>query len=371
MLVIDGSQGEGGGQIFRTSLTLSMCLQKPVRIKNIRAGRSKPGLLRQHLACLRAGQAICGAEISGDELGSTEVIFKPGRVVPGEYRFAIGSAGSTSLVFQTVLLPLLLSDGVSEVCLEGGTHNGHAPSFDFIEKSFLPLMAQLGYRAEIELERYGFYPAGGGQWRALIQPVQELKPLDLTSRGALLATEAVVTSAQIPGHIAKRELQQIRKRCHWPEEVLHRRQVESAGPGNIVSLRAFSEQITEVAEVVGEKQLSAERVAGRAAKAMKRYLEADVPVGEHLADQILLPMVLGKGGRFTTLEPSLHLQTNIEVIRQLTGVEVALTKESDFVWSVTTHPNSPLSPLGERVRERGGLIEALFPAGGTGAFSKH
>lgn len=335
MLVIDGSQGEGGGQIFRSSLTLSMCLQKPVRIENIRAGRSKPGLLRQHLACLRASQAICAAEIAGDELGSTEVVFKPGQVKPGEYRFAIGSAGSTSLVFQTVLLPLLLADGVSEVCLEGGTHNGHAPSFDFIEKSFLPLMAKMGYGAEAELERFGFYPAGGGQWRARIQPVRELQPLHLTDRGAVLKNKAVATSAQIPGHIAERELRQIRKKCHWPEESLHQREVDSAGPGNLVSLRVASEHITEVIEVMGEIQLSSERVAGRAVKALNRYLQANVPVGEHLADQILLPMVLGKGGRFRTQKPSLHLMTNIEVIRQLTGVEVKVQKESDLAWTIS------------------------------------
>lgn len=335
MLVIDGSQGEGGGQIFRSSLTLSMCLQKPVRIKNIRAGRSKPGLLRQHLACLRASQAICAAEVSGDELGSTEVVFKPGEVKSGEYRFAIGSAGSTSLVFQTILLPLLLADGVSEVCLEGGTHNHHAPSFDFIEKSFLPLMEKMGYRAEAELERFGFYPAGGGQWRARIQPVRELEALELTDRGAILKNEAVATSSQIPGHIAERELRQIRKKCHWPEENLHQREVNSAGPGNIVSLRVASEHTTEVIEVVGEKRLSSERVAGRAVKALNRYLEANVPVGEHLADQIVLPMVLGKGGRFRTQEPSLHLMTNIEVIRQLTGAQVKVQKESDHAWTIS------------------------------------
>lgn len=335
MIVIDGSQGEGSGQIFRSSLTLSMCLGEPVHIKNIRAGRRKPGLLRQHLACLRAGREICGAQISGDELGSTEVRFEPGRVRAGEYRFAIGSAGSTSLVFQTVLPPLWLADGVSEVCLEGGTHNGSAPSFDFIQQAFLPLLAQMGYRAEVELDRFGFYPAGGGQWRARIQPARELKPLHLTSRGPIVSSEAVVTSSQLRGHIPERELQQIHKKCHWPAERLHRRDVDSAGPGNIVSLRVASEQVTEVIEVVGEKQLSAERVAGRAVKALKQYLAADVPVGEHLADQLLLPMVLGRGGQFRTQKPSQHLLTNIEVIRQITGAEIKLEQQNDLAWTVT------------------------------------
>lgn len=335
MHVIDGSQGEGGGQIFRSSLTLSMCLQKPVHIKNIRAGRRKPGLLRQHLACLRAGRDICGAEISGDELGAMEVVFKPGRVRPGEYRFAIGSAGSTSLVFQTILLPLLLCDGASEVCLEGGTHNPNAPSFDFIDRAFLPLISKMGYRAETELERFGFYPAGGGRWRARIQPVQQLKSLDLPDRGAVLQQEALVTSSHIPAHIAERELQKIRDKCHWPEQSLHRRQVESAGPGNIVSLRVVSEQVAEVIEAVGEKQLTAERVAGRAVKALNQYLAADVPVGEHLADQLVLPMVLGKGGHFRTQQPSQHLLTNIDVIHQFTDIQVKLEQQSDLTWTVS------------------------------------
>lgn len=335
MLIIDGSQGEGGGQIFRSSLTLSLCLQQPVRIKNIRAGRRKPGLLRQHLACLRVGRDISDAQITGDALGSTDVVFEPGRVKPGKYPLAIGSAGSTSLVFQTVLLPLLLADGESELCLEGGTHNGSAPSFDFIQLAFLPLMARMGYRAQVALERFGFYPAGGGRWRAQLQPARQLQPLHLTSRGDLMKREAVVTSARIAAHVAERELQQIHKKCHWPAEELHQRQVESAGPGNIVSLRVFSQQVTEVIEEVGEKGLSAERVAGRAATELKRYLQSGVPVGEHLADQLLLPMVLGKGGSFTTLQPSAHLLTNIAVIRQFTGADVKVERESELAWRVT------------------------------------
>ncbi|WP_237060295.1 RNA 3'-terminal phosphate cyclase [Microbulbifer sediminum] len=335
MHTIDGSQGEGGGQIFRSALTLSTCLGEPVRIRNIRAGRRKPGLMRQHLVCLHAAQAISGAQVTGDELGSTEVTFKPGKVNAGEYRFAIGTAGSTSLVFQTILLPLLLADGVSEVCLEGGTHNKQAPSFDFIQAGFLPVMAQMGYRAEVQLERFGFYPAGGGRWRARIYPVGELKPLALLERGAVLSKEALVTSAQIPGHVADRELRHIASKGDWAADELQRRQVDSFGPGNIVSLRVYAEHVTEVIEVVGEKHLSSERVAGRAVKEFNRYMEAGVPVGEHLADQLLLPMVLGRGGRFRTLAPSQHLLTNIDVIRQLTGMEISVRKESGHAWIVS------------------------------------
>tara|TARA_B100000446_G_scaffold61867_1_gene58325 strand:+ start:21401 stop:22453 length:1053 start_codon:yes stop_codon:yes gene_type:complete len=334
VIVIDGSQGEGGGQIFRTTLTLAMCLGKSVRIKNIRAGRNRPGLLRQHLACLRAAKEISGAEVTGDELGSSVVTFEPGKVKSGEYRFAIGSAGSTTLVFQTVLMPLLLAEDVSELYLEGGTHNGMAPSFDYIEQCFLPVLSGIGCRIEIDLERYGFYPAGGGAWRVRIHPANKIQPLTLVERGEVINEEAVALSARIPAHVTERELSQVKKKCYWPESSLKQKLVSSEGPGNMVSLRVNVGEVTEVFESVGERNVSAERVAGRAIRDMKRYLEAGVPVGEYLADQLVLPMALGRGGRFRTLKPSQHLLTNVEVIEAIAGVEIVLTESGDDDWSV-------------------------------------
>lgn len=335
MVVIDGSQGEGGGQIFRSSLTLAMCLGEPVCIENIRARRTKPGLLRQHLTCLRAAQTICGATVTGDELGSRKVRFLPGTVEAGEYRFAVGSAGSTSLVFQTVLLPLLFTGKASEIVLEGGTHNGHAPSYDFIEACFLPVMARMGYRVEVELDRYGFYPAGGGAWKVKLHPLHGVAKLDLVERGEVLSQQAVATSSQLPKHITQRELAQVKKKCLWSSDQLHQRLVDSVGPGNMISLRVVSEHVTEVVEFVGEKRLSAERVAGRAIKAIKTYLDAGVPIGEHLADQLLLPMVFANGGEFKTLSPSAHFLSNIEVIKQFMDVSVRVEQESQYVWHVT------------------------------------
>ena len=334
MVVIDGSQGEGGGQVFRSSLTLSMCLGKPFQIHSIRAGRKKPGLLRQHLTCLRAAQQVSEAEVTGDELGSTDVTFVPGKVRAGQYRFSIGSAGSTSLVFQTILLPLLLAGGVSDIELEGGTHNGYAPSFDYINHCFLPTIEKLGYKVDVKLKRFGFYPAGGGAWCARVYSANTVLPLNLMNRGQVVQQMAMATSSLVPEHINERELAQVKKKCHWSDDALHQRMVKSEGPGNILSLRVFSEHCAEVVEIVGQKQVTAERVTGRAIKSLNQYLNADVPVGKYLADQLLLPMALGKGGHFRTLPPSQHCLTNAEVIRQFMGVGIRFVEESCRVWLV-------------------------------------
>jgi len=334
IVVIDGSQGEGGGQAFRTTLTLALCLGQSVRIDNIRAGRTRSGLLRQHLICLKAAQEISGATVTGAELGSSSVTFVPGAVKAGEYRFAIGSAGSTTLVFQTVMLPLLMADGESELLIEGGTHNAMAPSYDFMAGSFLPLLKQMGCEVESELLRYGFYPAGGGAWRTRIFPAASIGSLELLECGELRSQTAVATSSRIPERVVKRELNHVHKNCMWPAASLHERLVESAGPGNIVSLRVDMGNVCEVFESVGEKKVSAERVAGRAIRDLQRYLKAGVPVGEHLADQLLLPMAVGGGGSFRTLKPSQHLLTNIDVIKQLAGVDIGLVEIGEDRWEV-------------------------------------
>lgn len=334
MIIIDGSQGEGGGQIFRTSLTLAMCLGQSVRIENIRGKRKRPGLLRQHLTCLRAAKEICSASVTGDEIGSPVVTFKPQEVKSGQYRFAIGSAGSTSLVFQAVLMPLLLAKGETELCLEGGTHNGMAPSFDFIQHCFIPVLNKMGFRVEASLEQYGFYPAGGGLWRVRIYPAKHIQPLVLDKVGKVLNKQAFATSARIPSHVTERELQQITKQCDLPEDHLHQQLVSSQGPGNIVSLRVTTSEITEVFESIGERDVSAERVANRAIKEMNRYLKAAVPVSEYLADQLILPMALCGGGQFRTLKPSQHLLTNIDLVRAMTGVKITVAENGKDDWTV-------------------------------------
>ncbi len=314
MLHINGSQGEGGGQILRTSLTMAMVTGTDIKIENIRAGRAKPGLMRQHMACVKAAQQICGAEVSGVKVGSTSIIFKPRAIQAGEYEFSVGTAGSTMLIFQTVLPALAMVNDESRLKFHGGTHNMMAPSFDFIALAFAPVMKRLGVDIEMKLHRHGFYPQGGGEWGAVIKPSGSIKMLELTKTGGLISKEAVVTSSNIPEHIAERELREISKRCGWSTAELRSENVKCLGSGNILSLRLHYEKHSEVTEYVGKVGLSAERVARNAVRNMRRYQSNGAVVGEHLADQLMLPMAIGEGGVFRSLKPSLHSTTNRDVI---------------------------------------------------------
>ena len=335
MKIIDGSQGEGGGQILRTTLTLSMCTGMPVRIENIRAGRRKPGLLRQHLACVRASQRISNARVAGDELGSSVVEFHPQEIQAGTYDFAIGSAGSTSLLFQTVLPALLMAEKQSIVSFSGGTHNDLAPSFDFIKYCFIPVLKSINLDVKVELHSYGFMPNGGGKWVATIQPINGMDVLDMTSVGKFISRQAVVTQSGVSRSVAERELGRVKKKLQWTDDDLCINQVESIGPGNVISLRVSDGNVCEVIDVVGSKKLSADRVAGRAIVAMKRYIDSGAAVGEYLCDQLLLPLALGNGGRFTTIEPSLHTRTNIEVIKMFVDCDIQVKEIDQGLFEVT------------------------------------
>ncbi len=334
MKTIDGSHGEGGGQIFRTSLTLAMVLGVPVCVKNIRAGRNKPGLLRQHLACLNAAKAISNADVEGGNIGSQEVIFSPGKVQGGKFEFSVGTAGSTTLIFQTLLLPLLFSGKESCITLSGGTHNGMAPSYEFLALSFLPLIRAMGGDVQSHLENYGFYPVGGGIWKAEIKPVKALEPLHLNAVGETRELRAVAVSSKIPRHVAERELVQVLTNYELDEIAAEVREVRSVGPGNMLSLQRSQDGFVNVFDSFGQKNVSAEKVANKAIRMLRHFEQANVTVDEHLADQLLLPMIFGKGGSFTTTEPSQHLLTNVHVIEQFVGKRALLTKLSDRAWRV-------------------------------------
>ena len=318
---IDGSMGEGGGQVLRTALTLAMCLQQPIVVSNVRAGRAKPGLLRQHLAALKAAAEITDAQVEGATLGSTRIRFAPGGPRAGAYEFRIGSAGSTTLLVQTLLPVLALRDEPSTLIVHGGTHNGMAPSVDFVELALIPLLARIGIRVDSTLHQHGFYPNGGGRWELTIHPWRDCAAFEQTRRGALVSRQAVAMVSNLQMHVAERELDRVAKKLRWSSSELVPREVTASGPGNIVSLRCRFEGVTEVFEAVGALGVSAERVAGRAIGDARRYLAGSHALGEYLADQLLLPMVLGSGGEFTTGALSSHCRTNAVLINRMLGAE--------------------------------------------------
>ena len=323
MLTIDGSMGEGGGQILRSALALALCQRRAFRITNIRARRPKPGLRPQHLAAVRAAAELCGARVDGAEPNAQTLSFVPGTVKAGRYRFCIGTAGSTGLVLQTVLPALLTAGDVSDLQLEGGTHNPRAPTFECLAKAYLPLLERMGPRIAIDLERGGFEPAGGGRMRVRVEPVSRLEPLCLETRGKLKALRAEVLISKLPAHIAEREAGVLASGLDLSAGAIRLRTIDdSAGPGNVVSVFAICERITEVFAAFGRRGVPAERVALDAVKRAKRYLTAGVPVGLHLADQLLLPLALSGAGSFVTLPPSEHTRTNIAVIRKFLSVGI-------------------------------------------------
>ncbi|QPK63367.1 RNA 3'-terminal phosphate cyclase [Methylomonas sp. LL1] len=326
IIEIDGSHGEGGGQVLRTALSLAACLGKGVHIRHIRAGRKNPGLMRQHLACVKAIAEICDADVKGATIGSKAVEFLPGKIKAGDYRFAVGSAGSSTLVFQTVLPALLLAGKPSRLTLVGGTHNPLAPSYDFILDAFLPVLRLIGCEFECSLIRYGFYPVGAGEWTIGIKPPEQFNKLRLEARGQPRESTARCISAGIPGHVSVREKQQLLRRLKWPDDSIVIQQVESLGPGNSVIIKMRYSNVTEVIESHGAVGISAERVANLAVDSLRRYLDAGAPVGEHLADQLLLPLCLGAGGSFVTGPLSDHCKTNIDIIRQLSDASIAVAK---------------------------------------------
>lgn len=334
LIHVDGSFGEGGGQILRSSLALALVTGRALRIENIRAARKTPGLRRQHLTAVLAAAEVGQATVEGAELGSRELTFTPGEVRPGEYRFDIGTAGSATLVLQTVLPPLMIAAGPSQLTLEGGTHNPWAPPVDFLQKAFLPLVERMGPHVEMRLERHGFYPAGGGAARVQIQPQGPLVRMDLVERGRVVGQAVRAIVANLPLHIAEREADTARRRMGWNAKTASTEEVASDGPGNVVLLEIHSQHVTEVFTGFGQKRVPAEKVAARAAKEARRYLEAGVPVSEHLADQLLVPMALAGGGTFRTLPPSEHTRTNIEVIRRFLDVAIRVEQVGPDVWEI-------------------------------------
>jgi RNA 3'-terminal phosphate cyclase (ATP) len=319
MIALDGAQGEGGGQILRSALSLSMITGQPFEITGIRAGRAKPGLLRQHLTAVRAAAEICRAQLSGDELGSQRLCFTPGQIRGGEYKFAIGSAGSCMLVLQTVLPALWFANSPASVEVSGGTHNQSAPSADFICRVWEPLLAKMGIKQSTALIKHGFYPAGGGAVVTEVAPIASLGGLQLLSRGETVCMTAEALLAAVPYHIGEREVTALEA---WLPQVDKKVRVleGGAGPGNTLSLIVECEHLTELFIAFGTKGVSAEKVAHQLASEARRYLASKAAVGEYLADQLILPLALAGEGAFTVAETSAHLLTNIAVVERFLPV---------------------------------------------------
>lgn len=339
MITIDGSLGEGGGQVLRTALSLSIITGEPATIVNIRAKRKKPGLMRQHLTAVLAAGEICGGGVSGAEVGSTELVFRPGRACHGAHTFSIGTAGSATLVLQTVLPPLLRPVGQSYITLEGGTHNPLAPPYDFLERAFLPLLAEMGAATAPRLHRHGFYPAGGGKMTVGVTG-GELRPLSLTRRRGDPVLKAACLYSALSAQIPQREAAVLDSRLPGLAGNAEIRRVNSPGPGNaamvdVASGREDGGKIVEVFTAFGERGVSAENVAADLARQVEEYLASEAAVGRHLADQLLLPLALAGGGEFTTLSPSQHTLTNIEVIQAFLPIRFTVRKIRDNLHTVT------------------------------------
>ncbi|HEX6961328.1 MAG TPA: RNA 3'-terminal phosphate cyclase [Lacipirellula sp.] len=332
-ITIDGSQGEGGGQILRSSLTLSLVTGRPVTLVNVRAGRDKPGLLRQHLAAVRAAAEVGAAEVTGDAIGSQSLEFRPTGLRAGRYTFSVGTAGSATLVLQTVLPALLLAEAPSELALEGGTHNPWAPPFDFLANAYFPLVNRMGPQVTAGLEQHGFYPAGGGRFSVAVQPGDSLTGFDLLERGEILHRSATALVANLPQSIGQREVDAAAAKLSWPPSSFHvDPSIASAGPGNVLIIDIQSEHVREVFTGFGRFGATAEHVANEVVKEVRTYLACGAPIGPYLADQLLLLLGVaawrsGIGGTFRTVPLTRHCTTHVELLRQFLGLRIAAEPE--------------------------------------------
>ena len=330
-VTIDGSFGEGGGQILRTSASLAAALGIDLRVESIRANRPKPGLARQHLAALQAVASLTGVELAGGMLGSTAIDLPAGRAKAGDYRFEITTAGSANLVVQTILSVLLMADGDSHVTVTGGTHNPMAPCYEYLAHVMGPLTSAMGVEAMLTMGRAGFYPAGGGELTLDVRGLGGREPLiglRMTQRGELRSIDAVsAVSTSLPDHVAERQARQLTGRLHkrslrWG---LEEARWETTSPGAVVFLRAVFTRGIAGFFALGARGKPAEAVADEAVDALEAYLDADGAVDPHAADQLLVIAALDlEPTTYTTTAVTSHLLTNAEVVRRLTGREVTV-----------------------------------------------
>ncbi|MCF6227783.1 MAG: RNA 3'-phosphate cyclase, partial [Planctomycetes bacterium] len=296
--------------------------------------RSSPGLKRQHLTCVKAAGEICSAEIRDAEIGSRSIYFSPQKIMSGQYSFNVGSAGSAILVLQTVICPILLADAGCRVRVTGGTHNAWAPPWDFLELTFLPTLQRMGASIHGQIHRHGFFPKGGGEVEIFAKPWTDRWPLKMLERSEAPLFKALPLVANLSTDIAKREARVVRRT--FPEAKFNADdcKVDALGTGNVVMIHASTGKHTQIFTGFGRQGKKAERVATEAVAEAKRWADAKVPVCEHLADQLLLPMALGAGGVFCTTKPTEHLLTNIDTINLFLDVRFEVKQVDETVWQI-------------------------------------
>ncbi len=320
MLVIDGSYGEGGGQILRTSLSLAALTGKPCRLENIRTGRPKPGLRPQHLTAVRALAHITRAQLTGDTIGSTRLTFSPQGIFPGTYTFDVaektGSAGSVSLIAQALLPVLLFARSPATLVIKGGTHVPWSPPAHYLTAVFLPALQEMGATVTCSIRHWGFYPRGGGQIELGIKPVPRLQAVQWTRTPAPENFQGLSAAANLPDHVVQRQSRSLQSHLEWPLRI-REEQAPSPGRGSLVFLWGPHAGFA----ALGEKGKPAEQVAAQAAQAFKKFIASQAGIDCHLADQIVLYAALAAGeSAFSTEVVTSHLLTNIWVIEQFLEV---------------------------------------------------
>ena len=352
-LTLDGSHGEGGGQILRTALSLSAITGRPFRLVNIRAGRRNPGLLPQHLSAARAVAKLSGAIVSGDRLGSTELSFAPSHSPKsGSYVFDVaevaqrGSAGSITLLLQTLLMPLALTDVASSVVLRGGTHVEWSPPFDHLVNSYFPVLRRMGIRVGAELTRWGWYPVGGGEVVCEIAPPGAdasdvlLKPIEMLARGPLRRIAGRAVAANLPAHIPQRmadRAQACLRHVGVPADIQPQR-VTAACPGAGIFLVAEYGEWAASFSAYGRLGKPSETVADEAVAAFLEHHASDAAVELHLADQLLLPLTLATDPSvFTTPRPTAHILTNAWTIGQFGIADISIDEGKPCRVSIKPH----------------------------------
>jgi RNA 3'-terminal phosphate cyclase (ATP) len=327
MIKIDGSFGEGGGQILRTALSLAAILKIPVTIENIRKGRKKPGLQPQHLTGVRAVASICGGKLTGDALYSDKLIFEPGEIVSGTYKFDISTAGSVTMVLQQTLPVLLFGTNTSNLTIKGGTNVAWSPPVEFINYVFLPILGKMGINCLFETQKWGFFPKGGGMIKAKIDPIKApLNSINIIERGNLKRILGLATVANLPESIGEREIK-LAKKAIDEKGYLNLSQweiktVPSLGHGNSFFIMAEYENCLAGFSALGEPGKPAERVAEEAVEDFIKFEKSNFAIEKHLSDQLLLYMALASGlSQITVPEITRHAKTSIFVIEQFLPVK--------------------------------------------------